>query len=134
MENLAIILRSLQLAAHSYHNLIKGESFFADHSFLGDLYGAYESAYDSVIERMIGTKGLHPAELLDIQKKAVDLLKTVAPIDVPKNIFETLLEGEKRICFHCAQINGSLGTMNLVAQLADDSEVRIYKMQQRLSK
>ena len=54
MKDLAIYYRCAQFYSHAAHNLAFGDEFFQDHEYLGELYGAYETAYDDIIERMIG--------------------------------------------------------------------------------
>jgi DNA-binding ferritin-like protein len=131
MKNLAILLRALQLLAHINHNTVVGPAFFADHAMLSDLYTAYETAYDSIIERMIGTGSLDPKQLLDIQQSAVDVVKSATLSTDAAAIFKALSHGEAELQRYCSTVKGSTGTLNLVAQLADDSEVRNYKLKQR---
>lgn len=130
LVHLAVLLRTLQLMAHNFHNLVTGPCFFSDHAFFGDLYDAYETAYDGCIERLIGT-GPKP-NLSVIQQKAVQGLQD-SPEDA-ESMFGMILESEKALQQLCEQFEGqaSAGTVNMTAQLADDSEVRCYKLQQRL--
>ena len=132
MKNLAVLLRALQLSAHVYHNVVKGPQFFSDHEFLGSMYGTYENAYDSVVERIIGTSGMEPAELFKLQQEAAKLLAGVPVVCDSAAIFAALISGESELREHCKAVTGSIGTLNLVAQLADDSEVRSYKLKQRI--
>jgi DNA-binding ferritin-like protein len=57
MKDLAVHLRAMQIYAHTAHNLCARVPFFQDHAFFADTYSALEDDYDSVIERIIGTKG-----------------------------------------------------------------------------
>lgn len=132
MKDLAILLRALQLLAHLNHNVVIGQTFFADHAMLSELYTAYETAYDSVVERMIGTSVLDPKQLLDIQQSAVDVVKSATLSTDATAIFKALSHGEDELQRYCEAVKGSAGTLNLVQQLADDSEVRNYKLKQRL--
>lgn len=132
---LAIHFRFLQLYAHNAHNLIQGETFFADHKFLGGLYGEYEESYDAIVERMIGL-GENP-ELMTLQKSAADMLATEKqPMDC-EGWFARILQGEKTTvaivqkCFE--EGDYTQGTLNLLAGIADTSETRIYKLSQRLA-
>ena len=131
MKELAIILRSAQFYAHHAHNIAKGQSFFEDHEFFGELYGAYESAYDDVIERMIGL-GVNP----DINQIGMQAMKMSSGHESSGNrdCFEYLLEYEQTICEMCKKFNSgaSLGTQDLLQSIAGASEVRQYKIQQRL--
>ncbi len=127
--NLASLFRHLQFYAHFAHNSVGGETFIQDHAFLGELYAAYEDAYDLLIERMIGID--EPLDLLKIHQSAS------SDLSVPKSFkeaFEHILSGEEDICAACEKIakGASLGTENMLAGLADQSEMRQFKLKQRL--
>lgn len=129
MKELAITFRSAQLTAHAMHNFAKGCNFLANHEYLGDLYGTYETAYDAVIERMIGL-GDTP-NISEITKAATSKCcqYDFQGMDC-SDMFKALLDIEMTIRQICASYNGqaSLGTQNLLAQFADDSEARTYKL------
>ena len=79
MKDLAIHLRYLQLVAHNAHNEVAGPTFFANHEFLGELYPAYETAYDAVVERIIGLG--KPVDLCQVQvDAAAKLPKMPSPL------------------------------------------------------
>lgn len=135
MNEIAIQLRFLQIFYHNAHNLVGRQSFFSDHSFMGDAYSAMEGAYDDVVERMIGT-----GESVDLKA----IIKTVAekiqdtPVDAKQNkvFFDKALELETELV---KLLDGSIksdktseGTKDLLAGLASDAEVRLYKIKQRL--
>ena len=134
MDSIVTQLRALQFLAHRAHNVVKGPTFFEDHEFLGELYPAYETAYDDLVERIIGTN----AEGLSICKvnKAAAEMSSVSPTETkPDAFFRIILKGEKDLC---AMIEKSIkeqtqGTQNLLAQIADNSESRIYSLKQRLA-
>jgi DNA-binding ferritin-like protein len=134
MDSTVAQLRALQFLAHRAHNVVKGTTFFEDHEFFGELYPAYEKAYDDLVERIIGTN----AESLSICKvnKAAAEMSSVSPNETnPEAFFRIILKGEKDLC---AMIEESIeeqtqGTQNLLAQIADDSEKRIYSLKQRLA-
>ena len=134
MKDLAIHFRFLQLYAHIAHNLCGRPTFFSDHEFLGGLYDTYEGIYDNLVERMIGLG--QEINLFDIQNEAVQKLNQFKSGQTSKNadFFKVILQGEKDACKMIASIADSLtlGTNNLVAGIVDESEVRQYKMQQRL--
>ena len=131
MHNTAIILRALQLYAHNAHNLAKGKTFLEDHEFLGELYGAYEGEYDSIVERMIGL-GEEP-DLNDITKQAADAA-TANEFKDNENAFSVLLVTEKELCSSIDKdiVDASNGTQNLLQTIADNSEMRQYKLKRRL--
>lgn len=127
--NLATYLRYMQFYAHISHNVLGGATFFQDHVFLGDLYGTYEDAYDGVIERMIGLE--EPLNLVKIHKDAVADLQTPKSYD---QAFSDLLECEQELCKKIEAIapKVSEGTRQMLGTLADESEMRQYKLKQRL--
>lgn len=134
MEDLALLLRAMQLFAHAAHNEACGPNFFADHDYFGSLYETYEEAYDGVIERIIGLGG--DPDICEINKKAAEMAARCDcyPNDVA---FGTLLSMEKELCDECksAQKGQTIGTVNFLQGLADDSEKdRQYKIGQRLKK
>lgn len=131
MHNLATLFRAAQLTAHEKHNTVEGQTFFEDHEYLGELYGTYESAYDSVIERMIGL-----GEKCDISGgniQAADLAKWFCDLEDIKNWPKIFLEIETRVqkeVDSCCK-GASSGTLNFLQGLADESEQRVYKLGQR---
>lgn len=134
LTQLAALFRFLQLYAHAAHNLAKGEAFFADHSFLGDLYGTYEGVYDSLIERLIGL-GANPS-IADITAAAAQMFASSGVPSDQREAFIALDANEdkvqKMVELAFADRSISQGTLNLLAQIADDSEHRCYKFKQRL--
>lgn len=131
MKELAIVLRAAQFYAHHAHNIAKGATFFEDHEYFGELYSAYEGAYDGVIERIIGLGGSP-----DINQIGMQAMKMSSGHQSTGNreCFEYLLEFEETICEMCKKFNegASLGTQNFIQGLADQSEMRQYKIKQRL--
>ena len=131
MEKIAMVLRSLQLYAHQAHNLISGKEFFADHGFLGELYPAYEADYDDVIERSIGLG--KPINIKKVNQAAAESLQDDS--SVKENCFEEILQSEEYLC---EVIQDSLeglseGTRQLLGGIADKSEMRQYKLKQRIA-
>lgn len=138
MQELIILYRLLQLYTHNAHNLVARSPFLADHEFLGELYGTYESAYDSLVERVIGLG--QEIDLTMVQVLAVEKLKMYPANNMTENAdcFNKLLQLEKEARVLAANMIKSgqytEGTKNLLAQLCDDSEARSYKMGQRVKK
>lgn len=127
---LATAFRALQMYSHQAHNLAKGDCFFADHEYFGELYSFAESSYDSLIERSIG-KGKKPS----LKSIVSDVNKIVSSLPEDK-FFEHCLILVKEIAKECEELakGESLGTNNLIAGLADSLEVHVYKLQRRLEK
>jgi DNA-binding ferritin-like protein len=132
MHTVATLLRTLQLYAHNAHNMASGPQFFADHEFLGELYPAYEAAYDAVVERIIGLG----EESIDLGKINEDACAAACREDAADTAwaFRTILNQEVGLCsaLAAANTNASLGTQNLLQGLADDSEKRQYQLRRRL--
>ena len=131
MKRLAVLYRGLQLYAHNAHNLAKGKTFFEDHEYLGELYGAYESAYDSIVERMIGLD--QKIDLKAITTEAADMAGT-SDISDNDQAFRTILATEKELqtALEEEDKSATFGTCNLLQDLADQSEARMYKLKRRL--
>lgn len=134
MDILATLLRAAQLYAHAAHNGAKGPTFFSDHEFLEETYKAYEEAYDKVIERSIAQG--EPIDLAAIGRNAAaDAGRFPDPVAFStQSSFGVLMDYERKICAEIDRIYAeqTTGTQNLLAQLADDSETRQYKIGQRL--
>jgi DNA-binding ferritin-like protein len=132
MNQIATIYRSAQFYAHMAHNIAKGQTFFQDHEFLGELYSAYESAYDSIIERMIGL-GQNP-DISGITMDAATMISDHDSNQSTQTCLSYLLSTEKSICAAIKEqvSKSSVGTQNLLQGLADESEMRQYKLGQRL--
>lgn len=127
LGKIALAFRVMQLYAHNAHNECKGKTFFQDHAFLSDLYGAYTEIYDSLVERMLGRE--IPIDLTELQDAAGDLVPD------KDDYFPVLLGMEReaiRLCEEHIRGETSQGTINLLAGIADSSEVRVYKLRQRL--
>lgn len=130
MIELAILYRTLNLYAHHAHNLTKGDSFFSDHAFFGELYATADDYYDQVIERYIGTQS-DDVDLCGIVKESHSLLESCND-----KYFDTCLILLKEIIKHIDSIskNGkiSVGTQNLLQGQADALEVTVYKLKRKL--
>lgn len=131
MKKLATHLRCMQLYTHNAHNMCKGDTFYADHETLGELYPVYEAAYDGVVERMIGLG--KEIDLASVQKEAADMCSEKGVATSFSDAFKNILECEKELCKVLDEANegASLGTQNFVQGLADQSEMRQYQLQQR---
>jgi DNA-binding ferritin-like protein len=133
MQELAVVLRTAQLVAHNYHNKVSGASFFADHEYLGELYPVYEGEYDSVVERIIGL-GME-CDLPAVTQLAGERAAKYDPYDRQADeMFSDLLGLERQIQQWAVDFNkkATLGTQNFLQGLADQSEMRVYKLKQRI--
>lgn len=130
MDKLATIFRAAEQVAHAFHHTVSGPSFLADHAFLADIYNAYFEAFDDVIERAIGLG--EPLDLAKVNADATALASATVATD-PATWAKTLLDWETMIQAEVAalMVDASVGSQNLLAQFADDSEARSYKLRQR---
>jgi DNA-binding ferritin-like protein len=113
--------------------MVKGPTFFEDHEFLGELYPAYEAAYDSLVERVIGL-GSEKLSITKINRVAADM-SAVAPDETKaETFFRIILKGEKDLCglIDKAMAKASNGTQDLLQGLCNASEARQYQLKQRL--
>jgi DNA-binding ferritin-like protein len=133
LADVALAFRSAQFIAHNSHNLIKGVTFLEDHEFLGELYQAYEQGYDKCIERIVAFTG--NADVIGITSKACAISAQFNPAGKTSNeIFSFMLDLEKSICaaIKTAVPGCSDGTQNLLQDLAEKSELRIYPISQKI--
>jgi len=132
---LIVQLRSMQLYYHNCHNLTSGPTFFADHENFNDFYSATESDYDSAAERAVGlfNESLDLNVILPAVQKN---LEAVSNYRDTRGMHSGGLVLEKELIKICEMIDknpmASSGIRQLVGDMADKSEVRCYKLQQRL--
>lgn len=128
-------LRVLQMYYHNCHNLVAGPTFVADHGLFNDFYDQAEGHYDSVIEYMIATLGgqaLDTALLIravceELEKHQVEDMEVetmfMVALALEAEMYEDVTELEK---------NGPIGLRNLLGDIGQSSDVRKYKIKQRL--
>jgi len=133
MDLVATQLLSLRLFAHRAHHDTRGPTFFSDHKEFGKFYEAYDSAYDSVVERIIGLGG--KPDLAKLAETAAQMAAVKPNEHSPAQLFGVLLSSEKRLCKLCTEDmkKATEGTKNLLAQLCDDSEQRQFLIEKRLA-
>ena len=137
MTEIAIQLRLMQLLAQNCHNLVSRSVFMPDHELLGSLYDKYVTDYDSVVERMIGLN--QTPDLVQLQVQAAQKL-TQIPLTYKENAecFRALYQLEKQlqqmIEMTCKSGKCSQGTIQLLGDIANQSEMNSYKMGQRIKK
>lgn len=135
MKELAILLRSMQLYTQNAHNLVDKGLFFQDHDFLGGLYETYDAEYDSIIERIIGLTDSNAINLMEVQIAAIKLIQSLPPKETDNIAYFIKIEDmEKKLRMQIAKINPSvsIGTQQLIGDVANASEGRSYKLKQRI--
>ena len=107
-----------------------------DHEHLADLYAAYATGFDSVCERAIGLGKESEVSFPAVMNKVNAILKTLPQsAKENKDYFKAALQLEQKICQECEKICASgvsEGTKQLIGGLADLSEIRQYKIKQRI--
>lgn len=136
MKELIVLLRAAQIYAHNAHNLCGRVPFFSDHAFLAETYAQLDTDYDSCVERYIGITG-QELDLNEILQMATELMMHLPTLGKDENsdFFRALLELEKEICHLIEQLCSSgvsIGTEQMVGDIANLSEMRQYKIKQRL--
>lgn len=135
---ITVLLRAIQIFYHAAHNTIYGPTFVADHGLLGDFYPQAEEDYDSVAERFIGLNGADAFDWLEINQKSINFLahnKADSKKEAEEKFsFGLLLEGRLIEC--CGEtekaVEYSFGTKQLIGDVANRAEMRVYKIKQRL--
>lgn len=133
LAEVALAFRTGQFVAHGFHNLVKGPTFFEDHEFLGELYESYQNAYDACIERIIAFTGT--ADVVGLTAKASAAAAQYNPNGKSSaEMFSIILAFEKNICalIKVAVPESTDGTQNLLQGFADQSEMRQYKISQKI--
>lgn len=139
MKELLVLLRSMQMFAHSAHHLVARAPFHADHEFFSSVYKEAESDFDGVAERIIGTMGEEHMELSSLMMGVMANLKGAPSVGVKENssfyMFQLALED--KLCALVASIvsqDVSPGIEQLVGDICNRAEMRKYKIKQRLKK
>ena len=133
MDKIATTLRAAGNVARNCHNQVKGIAFFGDHEFFGEVYAELEGDYDAVVERCIGT-----GEAIDLCEVTTNAAAKSANYDcsdmAADEMCAVLLGLEREIQAQATEANkgASLGTQNLLQGIADKSEMRVYKLRQRI--
>ena len=135
MQDLMSLSRMMNLYYHYLHSVSNGLSFSSDHELMAEFYAAVDVDYDSLVERRMGLGGsMGKSELLDIITEAHVALEQIPEgADMNAHLKYALqLEQLYRAELSLACEGASKGTENLLAAMADASEVRSYKINQRL--
>jgi DNA-binding ferritin-like protein len=137
MRDILVHLRAMHLFAQNAHHLVARGPFFSDHAFFGETYEAMSDAYDSVAERIIGLMGEEALKPQTIPLEANEKIKMAPSTGVKENkvFYQFQLMMEQELCKKIAMTISagvSPGTEQLLGNIADVSEVRQYKIKQRI--
>lgn len=132
---LVVSIRAMQLYYHYCHNLTSGPTFGSDHAMFNDFYSELACQYDQVAEYTVATIGVAKFDTVKISKAiSMRLDKLSVEAMSPDKMFKEGLKLEKSLQEDLEEVDekGSLGMKNLIGELAQTSDVRTYKIQQRL--
>lgn len=134
MEKLITTFLSARLYAHFAHHKTRGATFHQDHEAFGELYKTYDAAFDELVERAIGLGQNFDYHNL-LKPATVACIACCVHDDRPEQFYQRLLFTEKEIQEQAEEAakKATFGTQNFLQGLADDSEKRVYKIQQRLA-
>lgn len=135
---MAAIIRAriLNLFYHHAHNVTVGPAFFQDHDFFAAAYGELELDYDKLAEYFIALNGRAKFVTKTINEVVEEQLSAYAVETMyASDMYMVALDLERKfqqdleLCLKKAPI----GLQNAIGAMSELSDVRIYKMQQRLS-
>ena len=136
--DLAVCFRGMYLYSVQAHQLASKSTFIQDHEFLADIYSFAESSYDRLVERHIGTVSSSGVDFISLTNKSVDKVKSLKQIvSENKEYFEEILRFSTYILQELNKVakspSISVGTQNMIADIADQLEVLRYKIKRRIS-
>lgn len=138
LGKIAAYIRAMELYYQMAHNVVKGALFISDHGLLGEFYTQLGGNYDAVAERAVNIEGDAAVDILPQLKDIFQHLKVKPGINVKENkeYFIAGLECEKMLCQMIDQVckdpSTSEGTRQLIGDIADQSEIRQYKINRRI--
>ena len=127
-------LRFMNLFYHHAHNVVSRVPFFADHEALGSFYTEADKDYDDVIERMIGKDMQAPlVQIMSGVQPKLSLMPQEGAENKQYFVVAMQLEKDLRSLIDQEIAKGvSEGTRQLLGNIADKSEMRTYKLKQRV--
>jgi len=140
MLELLIHVRAMQISTHAAHQLCSRVAFHQDHEFFGEAYAAHEDAFDGIAERIIGLFGEDSLNLQSIMQQVLAKLAQAPSVGVKENavFYQYLLAQEQAFCQmidnYIKSKPCSEGVKQLLGDEANKSEMRQYKIKQRLKK
>lgn len=129
--------RSMQLYYHYCHTLAYGCAFHSDHSFFGSSYAELEDDYDTLAEYFVSLFGNTKFKTAKVSELISEQLEEIQVESMDcEAMYNKALELEAQYQKYLVGVNkqGSIGLQNTVQGVATKSDVRTYKMQQRVKK
>ena len=130
-------LHALSMYYQTAHWQCKNSVYYADHLLFDRLYDEASERIDQVAEKAIGITGnVAIVNLPEILKKTYNEIKSLT-YAASENVkfFEDALQMEEALLMFCtSQEEGkSVGVRNMLGDIADESESRVYLLKQRLA-
>jgi len=137
MKELLYLLRAMQIYSQSAHHLVKGTPFHSDHAFFGDTYESVGGDFDDVAERIVGLYGEEHLHLQNMLQSICGKLSDAPCCGVEDNevFYKYQYKLEEKLKSLIKQIIASgvsPGVEQLIGNIADKSEMRCYKIKQRV--
>lgn len=137
MKELMYLLRAMQIYSQNAHHLVKGTPFHSDHAFFGDVYNGLAGDFDDVAERIIGVYGEDHLDLQNMLQTVLVKLSDAPSVGTTENkvFYEYQLKMEDKLKNLIKQIISSgvsPGIEQLIGDIANKSEMRCYKIKQRM--
>ena len=137
-KELLSFIRALELYYHTAHVSVKNTVFYSDHELLGRLYDSVGSHLDALMEKSVGITGstqeIHLPSTLQLVFNKISKL----PYDAKENsiYFTAALSLEQGLLAYIMKTEStqSVGVRNLLGDIADSSENRVYLLKQRTTK
>lgn len=141
-SRLLLVLRSNNLWFHGAHHSAKGPSFLSDHKLYGQMYEAYALEYDTAAEKAVTCCGDAISDPLPLARESVRMLEHLPQPSAltPLHLAQAALQIERSFQAHLVQCRQelsagqalTLGVDNFLSQCADNHEVFLYKLGQRV--
>lgn len=138
MKELLATLQALEMYYKTGHWQVKNTIYYSDHLLLDRLSEEAGQRIDQVAEKAIGIDNdVTVVNLPEILKKVFEKTRTL-PYAPSENVkfFEAALTIEKQLIALCTAVEAksSVGVKNMLGDICDEAESRIYLIQQRVSK
>jgi len=137
MKELMHLLRAMQIYSQNAHHLVKGTPFHSDHNFFGDIYSGLAGDFDDVAERIVGLYGEEHLNLQNMLQAVVAKLADAPSTGTEDNkvfyAYQLRMEDKlKGLVKQIVSSGVSPGLEQLVGDIANKSEMRSYKIKQRM--
>jgi DNA-binding ferritin-like protein len=140
MYDIFVQLKAISMYYKTTHWQCKNSVYYADHLLLDRLYKESHEDIDTIAEKMIGIgMGIDIVDLPKCLKSVFNKVKDL-PYNQNENkiYFEAALKLENELLELCSIADKnpktSCGTKNLIGDIADEAEARLYLIKQRISK